>query len=109
MKYFQSVLLSCRLRLSSGGYPKFVLVCVTTFPCHRNEGMNLCLGSRKKGEELVVLRGSQSWKMFASPTLQLNLERFWVSYLLHRLNKEFLIRRVSACEHKDMWSKAEVF
>lgn len=101
MKYFQSVQLSCRLRLSGGVYPKFVLVCATTFPCHGNEGVNLCLGSGKKGEELVVLGGSQCWKVFASPTLQLNLERFWVSHFLHRLNKEFLIKRVSACEYKD--------
>lgn len=76
----------CRLRLSKVVYPKFVLVCVTTFLCHRNEGMNLCLGSGKKGEELVVLGGSLCWKMFASPTLQLKLERFWVSQMLHRLN-----------------------
>lgn len=50
----------------------------------------------------MVLAGSQCWKMFASPVLELNLERFWVSHLLHRLNKEFSISRVSACEHKDI-------
>lgn len=57
----------------------------------------------------MVLAGSQCWKMFASPVLELNLERFWVSHLLHRLNKEFSVSRVSACEHKDIRSEAEVF
>lgn len=101
--------LSCRLRLSSGVYPKFALVSVTTFLCRGNEGMNLCLGSGKKGEGLVVLGGSQCWQMFAGPTLQLYLQSFFMSHLLHRMNREFLISRVSACEHKGTWSKAEVF
>lgn len=109
MKYFQSMQLSCRLRLSNGVYPKFVLVCFTTFLCHENEGMNLFLGSGRKGEGLVVLGGNQCWKIFAGPTLQINLESFWASHLLHRLNNEFLISRVLACEHKDTWNKAKVF
>lgn len=66
-------------------------------------------GQWAEGRRTCGVGGSQCWQMFAGPTLQLYLESFWVSHLLHILNKEFLISRVSACEHKDTWSKAEVF
>lgn len=87
MQYLQLVWYSCRSGLTSGVFPKCILFYVTMFLFYRNEGVYLCLGNGREKE--LRVGGSQYWKMFADPKLKLNLKRFWVAIVLHRLNKEF--------------------